>query len=61
MDSFSQPCTSELPAEKEVRREMLSESGNRVEVPEITRFDANQITPVSATSMACQPGHKLAH
>ncbi|KAF5827040.1 XRN 5'-3' exonuclease N-terminus-domain-containing protein [Dunaliella salina] len=31
--------------EKEIRREMLSETGGSVEVPHISRFDSNQITP----------------
>jgi hypothetical protein len=35
-------------AEREVKREMLSEAGGAIAIPDVQRFDSNIITPVSA-------------
>lgn len=34
-------------AEREVKREMLSEAGGGIAIPDVQRFDSNIITPVS--------------
>lgn len=49
-----QHCHLCFHAEREVKREMLSEAGGAIVIPDVTRFDSNIITPVSSPCLTGQ-------
>jgi predicted nucleic acid-binding protein len=48
-------------AEREVKREMLSEAGGSIVIPDVKRFDSNIITPVSSQQSAWCNRLRLQH